>query len=368
MHTTGLGYPQCPGPDCEESDKAAQRLLSGVWEQALNLLFPQSWQARRKVRKPNRLPATVQYTQTDSTVLLLCVHFSALLMRRGKYPRFDELVKLKEQHGVLIARMCSPNPTERLEADKKTYTTMHDQLRSATRRQMEAILSDNWQDYPEKLREDIANPIQSQDDWRRGGWIVAVGMSCKGWDSGSPLLRPHSAKRDGAQCLLLWTKHSRHDMHDAPRGRELRPSAGHSHFDDPSSTFQKNKDLIDALAMTERFRTEVADYLAYHTRFYSAMERSPLFQSHSSPGCVEGSSAEDRDFVVDLFNRRRNLSNDERERLEPILREVCRTALAGMICVFRFYNRREFIEEPSLLKEYRRVYLEDSPRLLVEDD
>jgi hypothetical protein len=138
------------------------------------------------------------------------------------------------------------------------------------------------------------------------------------------------------------------------------------------SAFQNSVDLIDALDMTKAFRIDVTEYLYRTSMLAITLGKSRLLDSYAvddiwSKTPMKDCSTADCEFAVNLFNRLQDLTDDERARLEPLLAEVCRAALVGMIRVFQFYEHRRFIIEPILLKKYRHVYLEDSPRSLVED-
>ncbi|OTB07651.1 hypothetical protein M426DRAFT_242107 [Hypoxylon sp. CI-4A] len=203
-HGTNLPPVQCCELASGDPRRISQLLFSGSWEPALSLLFPEPWRkalVKKKVSKPHQLSTTTQYIRTEPDVVLLYVCFSAMCTpaTRGSEPNFhDRFVRLTEQNGVLVAQI---RPSERNFHQYCRETC--EKLRSSTQTRMEFTLFEKHEVFPNTLvicdlwdrpyipvTKEIPYPIDSRDSWRRGGWVVAVGMSSGNAAKNSPLLTP----------------------------------------------------------------------------------------------------------------------------------------------------------------------------------
>ncbi|GAW20770.1 hypothetical protein ANO14919_102810 [Xylariales sp. No.14919] len=387
FHIADLRYSACSESDCANPSRVAQRLWSGSWEQALNHLFPNPWRAAvddRKVPKPHQLSATTQYIRTDREVLLLYAYFSALSKYYGG-TQFEDFVELIETNGVLVARM---HPTSKTgDVSHLEYKRVCEKLQSCTKSELEPILDSQYSSFPGTLNlhekphspnKEIQHPISSRDDWRRGGWVVAVGMSDVGMDEESPLLRPIIQPDMVESCFRDEKTGKRIILPQHVQEALQRVISTLETF--LQQNFTNNSHLQDAVDLTKRFGSNISDYLKKHSLLRINLEKSSLFRDvrysnvwPHNPGQLDSlwgtgemlrAHNEDCDFIISLFNEHRQLTGEERDKLEPMLRDVCRAALVGMIRVFHFYEYRRIIVEPALLWNFRlrHIYLEDSPQ------
>ncbi|KAI6088321.1 hypothetical protein F4821DRAFT_93332 [Hypoxylon rubiginosum] len=378
--TESLPQAQCCELNSNDLRQVSQLLFSGSWEPALSLLFPEPWRKaviQDKVSKPQQLSTTTQYIRTDPAVLLLYVYFSALCCPSGggSDSRFNHFVQLTEKKGVLVAQMRSTNDYLDCEDCQDACT----KLCSITQT---VKLFENREDFPESLVlqetyravpqvEIKMYPTDSRASWRRGGWVVAVGICSRESVQSSPLLRP-ILRNDLVKSSFRYAKDDQYMM--LPEHVDDALQRVIHTLDDLNEVFH-DKHLEDALAMTEQFRVGLRQYLTRSSRLRMVLNKSPLFRDkhYISPlrrggwGEMDSRSIDTYEFVIKLFDGYRDLTSDEKEKLKPILEEVCRTAVIGMIRVFHFYKHgsadpRELgtiIKEPTLLKKYKHVYLED---------
>ncbi|KAI1119174.1 hypothetical protein F5Y14DRAFT_396769 [Nemania sp. NC0429] len=357
---------------------AAQKLWSGSWEQALSVFFPGPLEtdiAARKVRKPVQLHAGTQYIRTDSELLLLYVYLITSCTTVGR-SEFSHFVQLTEQNGILVAQTCLTHDVGHL--GEREFKKVVENLGSDAAIQMMEAALDNVGVFGEKLtlsmvdrqsgnqkqKMEIRYPIGEREDWRRGGWIVALGMSRITSKYESPLLKPIIRKdmaqsffhyREGGQAMLL-PDYVNTALHRVARTLEnLRRD------------FPNDRRLESAVDVTTRLYEELDQFLITKSILRMTLDQLPVFRGGPPfdiwrHGMMRKGSSDDCEFAVELFNTHKDLEVQDRQRLEPILADVCRAALLGMIRVFHFYKHGPVIIEPTLLKKYGYVYLEDNPQ------
>ncbi|KAI1194622.1 hypothetical protein F5X97DRAFT_310516 [Nemania serpens] len=370
LHSSNHGIMPCYEPACTSPSDAVQRLSCGSWEQGLSTLFPAPWRraaAGLKVPKPYQLPATKRYIRADPEVVLLYAYFSALCQNCDK-AKFEDFVQLREQNGILLARICFANGKHF--HYERAYLDVFRKLCATTRSEIQTLLLKDDGGYERLLNlnanraevKKINHPIRKSDDWRRGGWVLALGMSDISYPKGPPF--PTPILREEPVESSFYKERGKRMM--LPQGVENALRRVISTLEDLRPNFPDHRHLGSALEMTKEFREDASKYLLRYTGLRIALRNSPLFgkdyrrQEIWKGGEMHSISSQDCGFVVDIFNRYQKLENDERERFAPILEDACRAAIIGMIRVFHFYEYGSVVVKPALLRKHEYVYLEDS--------
>lgn len=377
FHPKGPRSQRCTEPDCSNYDKIRQRLWGGSWEEALSLFFPNPWEravAEQRVDKPHQLSSKTQYVRTNPEVLLLYVYFSALI-GADKYQKFDHFVQVTEHNGVLVARMAPAVSACRMGF---RYNSICGKLQECTKSELEAIINGESRQFPKRLallpHDEIDNPLASKHpgdeenringvaaSWRRGGWVVALGMTSMS------AIWPHFLQpfvRSGLQqSSFRYTKGGEYMM--LPQHVNYALLRVINTLKALGRVFVDNNHLHDALAMTSELRFTLSPYLMQYSGLEINLEWVPLFGSsirniwrynELSPAFVDA-----RDLTVRIFNGDiKELNWDERNILRPVLRDVCRAAIVGMLRVFHFYEHGNVMKMPELLGRYKHVYLENN--------
>lgn len=346
-------------------------------------MFPPAWSSekRRKVRKPAALSPWKKYIRTDVETLLVyayLVHFLRFISRSGflwddyegpPEEVFECTIKLEECDGVLVGKHPVSNPRWPAVPRGRWDAPMHSKLTGVTKADMEAGLAGGIDRFQPQLallnRSTIRSPVQSVDDFGRGGWVLALAMTFE--HRSYPTWRVPGLLSPFVREALIESQFKWHQQTPMRLPQNVdwalaRVISVLEHVLQPA--FQSSEIVARAVSVAYALRESFERYCSVGS--WQPLEGEALFSRlgyrlRMSSDHMHSVSAEDCALVVEVFNKNEQLAADEAARLEPILLEVCRCAIKGIWLVLQFYHDRAYMVEPKILRNHphRYIYLEE---------
>jgi hypothetical protein len=378
LHLPSSAHRICSEPGCESGEAFEAHLISGQWSRSLSLLFPPAWASERrmKVEKPASLPSGKKYIRADAEVLLV---YAYLLEIFRSYPdrsldtpekRFGQTIQLSELNGILFAKPEVRLRNMSFNSSQNRFNRNHNVLGEKSRADMEVELFRGRNSFDTTLKilngSEIPFPLSNPDDFRRGGWVVALAMCHT--EKFYPNSRvPKLLSRIVREQLV----DSRFKVHGETR---IKLSL---HVDWAlGRVIATLEHILQPAFPSDRKVTEAAVRLAHGLRehwkrfepngSWHPLDRTSLFsgaiggpEQRVYVDQMTGVAADDCALAVRIFNTNEQLTEDQKSRIQPILLSVCRCAIKGIWQVIEFYRNGSYIIEPELLQKHRYVYLED---------
>lgn len=351
---------KCESLCTEESFKSC--LASRRWSDSLELFFPLAWDPKRTVPKPSVLPFAKKYIRVDVEVLLVYVHLVKTTERTPMYPRTDrtkwveEILDMEQCGNILIARR---RPTI-LNHVLKEYSRFHGYMSRISGWMIKSHLRKETCDGQQlKLLNglNIPHPLARPSASRRGGWILALGMShsCLFFPDLTPskllpfVLRGKLVKLPFTPTwVTLDIANALSRVRDTIEFRLL-------------PAFPESAEVKSAVDLLQKF---YKDYTyCQHYGSGSKLSRYELFKPMGTVA-IRVDYMKDSDIelcakIVEMFDSQENLTDEEKALFVDHLPNICRCAIKGMVMVVEYYRHGTHLVEPDVLKSYTHVYLEE---------
>ncbi|KPM43919.1 hypothetical protein AK830_g2639 [Neonectria ditissima] len=343
-------------------------LSSRRWSDSLHFFFPLAWLQKNLVRKPLALPFAKKYIRVDVEVLLLYVYVMASSSSSAYIPTpaewFENMLDLVQCGDVMIARRRWATLRR---PGVYSFDASHFHLSKMSGQQIHCCFGNKTYDENTQLKlltgRNIQHPLIAPNAYRRGGWIVALGMSHnypnESFDNPSPLL-------PFAFCGQLVEAPFRNTYGEGPF--YLTP--------DVANALRRVKDTIElrlhpafpestevrlAVDLVNELYTNYAEYAPFGSK--QPIEDHKLFWSFGddtlTTDYLKDADAELCAKIVEFFNSLAGLKEEDKLLFEGELPGICRCAIKGLFMAIEFYRTGRHCVEPDLLKRYTHVYLED---------
>jgi hypothetical protein len=338
-------------------------LSSRRWSDNLELFFPSAWDMKRMVRKPPILPSTKKYIRVDVEVLLVYAHLVMTIEQINHINTkptewFEEIIELVQCGAVIIARR---RPTILSRLRLRYFDELHSYLSHISGSEMNSYFYNKI--CPKELRLlngcKISHPHIRPGAYRRGGWVIALGMShnCRIWPDRHPsrllpfVLRGQLVKNPFIRTDSWLTPDIASALLRVKDTIELRLLTAYPNSAEVNSAVNLLQKLYEDYSRFKHYGS--GSPLGYQELFKSTANRA------MSTDYMKSCNAELCAKIVEMFDSHEGLTEEEKILFKDELLNICRCAIKGMVMVIEYHSEDTHFVEPVLLSGHTHVFLEE---------